>query len=142
MKESRRFALLMVGALILTVAACNGDDPGRPQPVRGKVFFRDRPAEGARVTFVPQGGNDPRAARPTAAVERDGTFRLSTRSSYDGAPAGRYAVTVVYRSPTKKVDDENAGPDLLDGKYRDPKTTPLRADVKAGENELEPFRLK
>ena len=45
---------------------------------------------------------------------------LSTYASYDGAPPGLYAVTIVYPSPAKKDNDENAGPDLLQGRYADP----------------------
>ena len=51
-------------------------------------------------------------------------------------------MTVVYRSPARKVEDENAGPDLLKGKrYGDGKTTPLAVEIKAGNNELETFNL-
>ncbi len=128
--------------LLLAAASCDHGAGEPTYPVRGRVLFRGKPAEGARVTLVPRDRTGPQAPRPTAAVERDGTFRLSTRLAYDGAPAGRYAVTIVYLSPAKKVDDENAGPDLLRGKYRDPRTTPLTADVKPGDNELPVFHLK
>lgn len=134
-------AAALTAGLVLGLVSCRGADPNAPVPVRGQVRYRDRPAEGARVTFVPTGAGDPAAPRPTAAVDADGTFRLTTKLSYDGAPPGRYAVTIVYPSPAKKVDDENVGPDLLRGKYANPKTTPLQAEVKAGPNELEPFRL-
>ena len=80
--------------------------------------------------------------RPGAQVKRNGSFRLSTYASHDGAPAGRYAVSIVYRSPEKLVDGENAGPDLLRGRYGDPKTTPLRVEIKEDTNELEPFYLE
>jgi hypothetical protein len=105
------------------------------------VFYKGKPAEGARVTLVPlEGVAD--TPNPGAQVRKDGSFRLSTFRSHDGAPDGRYAVTIVYPSPARKVDDENAGPDLLGGRYADPKTTPLRADVRDGPNDLEPFRLE
>ena len=34
------------------------------------------------------------------------------------------------------------GPDLLRGRFADPKTTPLRAEVKEAINNLEPFDLQ
>ncbi len=71
-----------------------------------------------------------------------GRFRLSTGGTFDGAPAGSYAVTIIYLSPETKVDDQNAGPDLLKGKYRAAATTPLRVEIKAGDNELDPFELR
>jgi hypothetical protein len=133
---------VLAATLVLVLVSCRGNDPNAPVPVRGRVLYRGRPAEGARVTFVPTDASDPAAPRPTAAIEKDGTFRLTTKLSYDGAPPGRYAVTIVYPSPAKKVDDENAGPDLLGGKYASPKTTPLHVEVKPIANELEPFLLK
>ena len=111
-------------------------------PVTGTVFYNGTPAEGAQVTFVPQDDNGPKKPRPGAQVKRNGSFRLSTYVSYDGAPAGRYAVTIVYRSPEKKENGENAGPDMLSGRYADPKTTPLAAEVKEETNELAPFQIK
>src|SRR5262245_59067720 len=101
--------------LLLCLASCG--DPKRPHPVSGQVFFRDKPAEGAVVTFVPEGNDDAKAARPAGVVGPDGGFRLSTRGTFDGAPVGRYAVTIFYLSPEKKVDGQNVGPDLLQGRY-------------------------
>jgi hypothetical protein len=80
--------------------------------------------------------------QPGGQVRKNGSFRLSTFRSYDGAPAGRYAVTIVYPSPEQKVNDENMGPDLLEGRFADPKTTPLRAEVKQEATKLEPFDLQ
>jgi hypothetical protein len=51
-------------------------------------------------------------------------------------------VVIVYPSPAKKVDDENAGPDLLQGRYANPKTTPLRAEIEEGTNDLGPFNVR
>ena len=34
------------------------------------------------------------------------------------------------------------GPDLLQGRYADPKTTPLKVEMKEGTNNLEPFDLR
>jgi hypothetical protein len=111
-------------------------------PSSGKVFFKGKPAEGAQVTLIPLDDNDAKTPWPGAQVRRNGAFRLSTYASYDGAPAGHYAVTIIYRSPEQKVDDENRGPDLLRGKYSDPKTTPLRIEIEERTNELGPFNLK
>src|SRR5436309_1736724 len=118
----------LIAAIVLSLVSCG--DAKRPYPVSGKVLFREEPAEGAVVTFVPLDANDAKSFRPSAVVRPDGTFRLSTRGTFDGAPTGSYAVTIIYLSPVKMVDDQNAGPDLLEGRYSDPKTTPLRAEVK------------
>jgi len=141
MGRAARWWPVGLAVIIATLASCGGADPRPPQPVRGQVFFRNAPAAGATVTFVPRDTAEPRPVRPTATVDRDGTFRLTTRLAHDGAPTGRYAVTIVFPSAERKIDDENAGPDLLKGRYRDPRTTPLEVEVRSGENLLEPFRL-
>ena len=68
-------------------------------------------------------------------AEADGSFALSTYTANDGAPAGEYAVTVVWWNPP--VDAEGKpGPNLLPQRYAKPETTPLKAVVKAGPNEV------
>lgn len=131
---------IAVAVAVLGIASC-GKDPNKPYPVRGIVLFNDKPAEGAVVTFVPTANTDPKALRPSGVVLEDGTFQLSTKKTFDGAAVGTYAVTIFYLSPEKKADGQNAGPDLLKGKYTDPATTPLKAEVKPEPNTLEPFRL-
>lgn len=139
---SRCFVVFLYGLAVLSLASCGKCDRKPVYSVTGKVFFRGQPAAGARVTLIPLEDYDPGTPRPGAQVKKDGSFRLSTYRSYDGAPEGSYAVTIVYRSPIRKEDDENRGPDLLQGKYSDPKKTPLRVVIKAASNELAPFDLE
>jgi hypothetical protein len=142
MNHTAKFLLLALAAgLALGLASCRRSD--RPVfPATGKVFFKGTPAEGARVTFVSLTDHDRKKPKPGGEVGPDGTFRLSTYASYDGAPPGSYAVLIVYPSPAQKIDGENAGPDLLQGRYADPKTTPLRAEIKEGTNDIEPFNVR
>ncbi len=136
----RSFFFFTALGLVCCLTACS--DVHRPYPVSGKVHFRQRPAHGALITLVPLSNSDPKAPRPTGTVEKDGKYRLTTRLAFDGAPIGTYAVTIVYPSPEKKVEEQNAGPDLLQGKFSDPRTTTLRAEIKAESNELPTFDLK
>jgi hypothetical protein len=138
----RCWTLVLVAGLVLSLAGCTKSDRPSVYPVNGKVFYKGKPAEGAYLTLVPLDENAAGRPRPGALVKKDGSFRLSTYTSHDGAPAGRYAATIIYRSPEKKIDDENAGPDLLRGRYSDPKTSLLHVEIKEGTNELEPFNLK
>ena len=57
-------------------------------PVRGQVWFEGRPAEGATVVFHPAQSDDAVSLTPSATVEPNGSFALSTRLPGDGAPAG------------------------------------------------------
>ncbi|OWK34997.1 hypothetical protein FRUB_09839 [Fimbriiglobus ruber] len=110
-------------------------------PVRGEVTVDGKPAAGARIFFHPEANlADPRALRPIAIVEADGSFRLTTYLANDGAPAGEYVVTVTW--PTKAGADEEISGDRLKYAYADAKKSKLRVTVKAGNNDLEPFRLK
>lgn len=130
----------ILAALVVVMLVMGCSDPYRPHSTRGQVFFRGEPAWGAIVTFFPQ--EDTKSPPATATVGKDGTYRLSTKTTFDGAAAGKYLITITYPSPEKKLDEINMGPDLLQGKYSDPKTTPLRAEVKAiPENEIEAFRF-
>ncbi len=131
-----------MAAVALGGTSCHPSGREPVYPVSGKVYYQGKPAAGATVTFVRRDALDAKVHRPGGQVGPDGSFRLSTYTSYDGAPAGRYAVTVVYPSPVRKENGENAGPDLFHGRYGDPKTTPLSAEVKRGTNQLEPFQIQ
>jgi hypothetical protein len=135
----RRWRLVAVLA-VATICGCRGEPP--PQPVRGSVFYRGKPAEGAVVTFVALESESNPPKRFAAIAGADGSFRVSSRGVHDGIPVGTYAIAVFYLSPEKKADGLNAGPDLLKGKYSDAKTSSLRAELKPGENELPPFRFE
>jgi hypothetical protein len=136
-----------IGALVLLAAAgCGGGTAHPPAyPVSGRVLdAAGRPAEKAVVTFhrAGAGSND---AKPSARVAADGTFRLSTYAENDGAPAGEYAVTVVWPGPPPKdlrSDPGEEGPDRLSGRYRDPAKAAWRVTVGEGPTTLDLLQLK
>jgi hypothetical protein len=63
------------------------------------------PARGALVVFHPLDNPDRVAVKPRAVVGRDGTFSLFSYRVGDGAPAGTYAVTVVWQQPRFRGGD-------------------------------------
>ena len=136
---------LRLGVALLSLTTMLGACCSRPDgrlkvyPVRGQVFVNGKPAAGATVFLHPLGQWDTPAMKPNGKVEADGSFRLSTYVSGDGAPAGDYAVTV--RWGKLNPLGGKAGPNKSPGRYSDPKTSMLRARVKEVSNELEPFRL-
>lgn len=134
----RRFRIAPAALLLALAVGCGREDGTPVFPVRGRVLYAGKPAVRARVTFHRLDAGPP-AERPNALVAEDGSFRLSTRRAYDGGPAGEYAVTITWPSPSKKEDGFDAGPDVFNNRYADPKTTPFRVRVKEGENELEPL---
>ena len=143
----RRSAVgLLFATLALSGPACSSG--GSLHPVRGKVSVNGQPAAGAVLVFHPEGANL-ETIPPTAIVGPDGTFTLATGDK-SGAPAGKYAVTVTWPDTSKKPTEIQVmiganpydGPDQLKGRYATPQRSPLRAEVKSGDNQLEPFDLK
>jgi hypothetical protein len=110
------------------------------------VFVAGKPAAGATVVFHPVEGLDQRILRPAGVVQEDGSFTLRCYDPQicptpkDGAPAGEYRVTVNWLPPDY-AEYRNILPDKLQGRYVDPKTSGLRATVKAEPNELPAFQL-
>ena len=126
-----------LAGVLLTTASCSGRKP--VFPVEGKVLMNGQPTPGATVIFHPKDATDKEALFPTGKVNMDGTFLLTTYDAYDGAPAGPYTVTVSWlEAPTVGDDD---GKLLVNRRYLSPTTSGLSAEVRAGTNELPPFKL-
>lgn len=133
-----RLAFLTANLVILA-AGC-----GKPEaplyPVTGKVLFEGKPAENAMVVFHPVNPTGSEAVRPTAKVGPDGTFKLLTVRTDDGAPAGDYKVTVELWLAGARPDDPPSN--RLPPKYSKPDTSGLTATVSTGPTELPAFDLK
>ena len=90
----------------------------------------------------------PKPVQPSAIVRADGSFELRSylvqeRVVKEGAPAGQYLVTCTWYPPDlEKYLGMEKLPDKLLGKYADPKSSGLRADVPGAPTELPPFQLK
>ena len=128
-------------ALLLPLCACSASNEPALNPVRGKVFYKGKPAAQAVVWFHPEAKAEAKSPRPHATVESDGSFQVSTHKTHDGAPAGRYRVTVIWTAPGKFSSDD-AGPSRLPARYSDPKHSGLPVvEIKEGSNDLPPFQL-
>ncbi len=104
-------------------------------PVRGRVYFDGSPAAGAYVVFHRTEAANGRVLRADGLVDADGSFVLSTYTPNDGAPAGDYKVTVVWRQPFLNTSGR-PGPNRLPNQYARAETTPLTIAVKAGQNDV------
>jgi hypothetical protein len=104
-------------------------------PVRGSVWMDGVPVTGAQVVFSRPADKGKTTIRADAMTEGDGSFVLSTREAFDGAPEGKYTVTVVQRRPLF-TPSGRLGPNLLPARYADVKTTPLVVEVKEGMGEV------
>ncbi len=92
MKTPSRLALQgsLLTALVSLAVGCGG--PGKPVKVEGVLTLDGKPLPAATVTFAPvaEGG---RAAH--GRTEEDGSFKLTTFRTNDGALPGEYKVVVV-----------------------------------------------
>lgn len=119
-------SLWLVIVCLLFTSGCSGSKTVR---VRGKVTVANKPAEGARVRFYPTEEMDI-SHIPEGRVDQNGSFVLSTFEPGDGVPPGAYKVVITWRETRRTLGEEReGGPDKLNGKYADPKTTPLRATI-------------
>jgi hypothetical protein len=116
---------------------------GSPPPspvVRGKVTMNGEPVAAAQVQLVPKGAP---GATYSSTTKPDGSFEIRPTNAEDRPVAeGKYAVVVTKNgSPKGCGADEMTLVNVLPPNYADAAKTPLRIDVKAGDNQLEPFDL-
>src|SRR5207253_636845 len=88
----RGLALGILGALVLLAGSgCRRGVGTKTYPVSGIVTLDDKPVGGVLVRFMPVDAR----GRPAIGMTRsDGTFRMSTYNTDDGAVAGTYKVLV------------------------------------------------
>ena len=140
----RKPFVLVFSFLILVLLGCSQAGQGpKLYPVKGQVFLKDKPATGARLVLIPV--DDPKAEKPSAIVDENGSFQLATRQPGDGAPAGEYRVSITWferrKIDPRKEDDTQQFVDKLGGRYADPKASKLMVKITEGPNELPPFKL-
>src|SRR5262245_26572551 len=117
-RQSVRPRLISGAILAMGMTFLGGCGSGKipVYPVSGQLLVKGKPAEGAFLVFHPKDGGGPESKRPYATTDAEGKFNVSTYDTGDGAPAGTYKVTVVWRPvPKRTIDPE--GPDRLNGKY-------------------------
>jgi hypothetical protein len=95
-----RIVSLTAGLITLAMLVGAGCGPrggvaGRPVPSGGTITLDGQPLGGVIITFVPQGPGLP----ATGVSGPDGSFRLTTRNTGDGAIPGQYKVTVRRSDP-------------------------------------------
>jgi hypothetical protein len=113
-------------------------------PVSGKVTYNGKPVPGAIVAFFPDVKVDPKKADPkkptpkpsTATADDDGNYVLYWNGGdNEGAPEGKYKVSIVCLKPYGPGDDtEEKAPSLIPERYGNPNTSGLNKIVKDDDN--------
>lgn len=142
MNLTRRLFIAAVAVVALGATSCGSADGRKPTyPVTGKVvWLGGKPAEHASVVLHPVGDPDPNVVKPRGKVGPDGTVKLTTYETDDGAPAGEYRVTVELWLANPKSDAPPTN--RLSPKYGSPDTSGLTARVEPTATTLKPIELK
>jgi hypothetical protein len=102
----RELGMFMAGLLLFTAVGCGGPETEPPVPVSGKITFKGKPVDGAQVTFLSKAQTGGRSA--SGRTGADGTFKLTTFKTDDGALPGEYAITVSKSTATTSQETDVA----------------------------------
>lgn len=139
----RKVSSHVLATLVILICTSCGQQE-KSYHVSGLVTFNGSPASGAVVFFHRQGNGDSANEAVGAPIaigvaQEDGSFELMSASSGKGLPPGDYVVLVEWKK--ENGQRQRHGPDLLKGRYADPKKPLLHATVETKANHLSPFEL-
>src|SRR4051812_4567692 len=103
----------------LLSSSCSKGEAKKPVfPVEGQLFIDDKAAANATIIFHPVDESLTDGVKPRATVGKDGSFKLTTYTADDGAPAGEYRVTIEWwlsngkdDAPTNRLNIKFSQPD-------------------------------
>ena len=139
--------LFCTAVAALTLAGCSKQGPHIEKhevyPVEGTVIWKGKPLAEARLEFFPKGWKlKPFSHTPVAVTGQDGRFQLSSYGDGDGAPAGKYTITVVCQDPeAKKQKQMFSTANILPKQYARPDTSGLEVEIVEGKNVVPPLDL-
>ncbi|MEQ1828677.1 MAG: hypothetical protein ABL921_22130 [Pirellula sp.] len=121
--------------LVLSMASgCGESHPNEKQvfKIAGNVTVDGNAVGEIQVALHDAAGPDNKQPTyPQGFTNPDGTIRISTYVEGDGAPAGEYKVTFAWQE-YNLMSRSFSGPDKLNKKYSDPKTTPFTLSLGPG----------
>jgi hypothetical protein len=137
-REGYRWQRALWGLSALAVAGC-GSKAQETYPTSGIVQWSDgKPAielAGGTVALQVIEGPAIRVS-PHGQIQSDGTFVVHTYESGDGAPVGRYRISV--RPNWSREDEKPRPPPVMDPRFQSYQTSGLEAQIKpAPANELQ-----
>jgi len=134
------FACGFVAASV-AVAGCGGEKLPEFGQVVGTLSARGKPLKGMAITFMPdpgQGNNSPINASATTDEQGNYSLRYGYKdNSGAGAPVGWHLVTVLDTRYSSIPQGVKLPPRLFPLSYSDPSRTPLKFEVKPGEQTID-----
>ncbi|MCX7666710.1 MAG: hypothetical protein N2112_14330 [Gemmataceae bacterium] len=107
------------------------------------MFLENKAIEGAMIIFHPQNGDALVAKlRPSAIVQKDGTFTPTTYNHGDGLPTGEYLLTIFWPSSSNADGSVESSHNRLPSKFDKPETSGLKVIVEKQPLTLAPFHLQ
>ena len=139
---SRFVMLCALHALMPLISGCGESVPDTVS-AGGTVSFNDKPLANASVNFIPENGKS-----ANGVTDSQGKFTLTTFQPNDGAIVGTHKVTVTivnteevpeiipddYSYTNAGSADDAAADGGIPTIYTDPASTPLKYEVKVGED--------
>ena len=122
-------------APVLVVVIFSGCGSNGVTKVEGTVKYQGIPLQHGRVGFIPQQG------RPAFGDIEQGRFVLTTYEPGDGALPGHHRVTVQCDKPADPNDAFSDRIPTIPGRYFQPETSGLTADVEPGKTNHFDFQL-
>ena len=137
---------LLVGMVLINCCACSGDGRLPVFPVSGQVMYQGKPTPDALIIFHPENDPNNTAPRPLTRVSPDGSFTLTTYETNDGAPAGKYKVTITWVKDSDNgntaKEDIRPAKNLVPERYSKVETSGLEVEIKKEPNKLAAFNLE
>ncbi|MGN6136703.1 MAG: hypothetical protein ACTHOU_19655 [Aureliella sp.] len=134
----------------LALVGCGSDAEQKVElfPASGRVTHSGAPLADVQIILHAKNAASAEVAalHPHGKSDAQGSFRLSTYVSGDGAPAGQWKVTL--SKPDQRLSDAareqilangDAIPDAWRGRYSDPIRSPWQVTIQPGDNQLPPI---
>lgn len=134
--------LFAPACVAVVLASCSDDGQVPVYPVSGTVKFGSEVPVGAQVVLHPISPSAPENTVATGIVGPDGSFKVGTYDSADGAPAGEYKATLQWFKVVTGDGGTGRGPNVLPKQYADPAKTPLKVTVADAATEMPPIVIK
>lgn len=115
------------------------------EPAEGDLTVKGVAAEDVFITFhpvtKPSGTANP--ILPRAQTDSEGHFQVTTYTTGDGAPAGKYRLSFSWQGPIGEMsqDEHEELPERLNRKYLKPETSGYEVTITEGPNQLPAIEL-